>query len=283
MKRFLALLAALTLLTPCALAASALPVSGPAPYPPVASAYTDDGMGYDDGTLKIRIEQSVTYGTNITYVYVTLTDATQLRTALAAKFPSKKLQPVDVMARQNNAVLAINGDYFTYHKQGIVVRGGETLRFQPREHRDTLVIDDQGDFTILTKTTKAAWEALTVTPREAFCFGPGLIVDGEPQTFRASDKVSCGANTKAQRLAICQLGHLEYLLVATEGPEQDKKAGLTLPEFTELLLQTGAKQAYNLDGGSSVTVMLGDNRINAPGTKNRNVGDIIYFATLQQP
>ncbi len=245
----------------------------------VASAYSEDGMQYDDGTLSIRIETDYAYDTNIYYVYITLTEANQLRTALAANYPSKTVRPVSSMAQENNAVLAINGDYFSYHHTGVVVRNGQVLREQPVATRDTLIIDAEGNFTILTKNTRKEWESYRDTAVQAFCFGPGLIVNGEVQNFKAGDKVSCGANTKAQRLAICQLGTLQYLLIVTEGPEQKGQAGLTIAELTDLMVQKGVQQGYNLDGGSSTTLWFGGRRVNAPETKNRNVGDIIYFAS----
>lgn len=43
----------------------------------------------------------------------------------------------------------------------------------------------------------------------------------------------------------------------------------------------GCINAYNLDGGSSSSVVLGGKKINALSTgKIRPVGDCIYFATL---
>ena len=43
----------------------------------------------------------------------------------------------------------------------------------------------------------------------------------------------------------------------------------------------GAQIAYNLDGGSSCTVVLNNEKINSPSNpKRREVGDCIYFATL---
>lgn len=281
MKRILILLMMLAMMPVMALAET-LPVEGPAPYPAVADAFTEDGLGYDDGTMTVRVEYGEAFGTKLTYVYVTITDPSQLRTALAAKYPSKQKQTVAQMAEKNNAVLAINSDFFSYHNQGIVMRGGKLLRNAPRVGRDTLIIDDKGDFTILTNTTKKAWEAVADTAREAFCFGPGLIVDGQVQTFKYQDKTSCGYPTPAQRLAICQMDTLSYLIVATEGPEQDKHAGLSIPQFTEVLVATGARQAYNLDGGNSATIMLGGKRVNTPEHKLRPVGDIIYFATLRE-
>lgn len=261
----------------------ALPLGGPAPYLPVESALSPDGMSYDDGSLKVRIETGTAFDTKIYYVYVDITDPSQLRTALSAQFPAKALRPVDLMAAENRAVLAINGDFFSYHQLGYVVRSGEVLRRRPRKERDTLIIDDKGDFTIIAPTSQAALDAFPGTVREAFCFGPGLIINGLVQTFQAHEKVSADANNPAQRIAIGQRGPLSYLIVATEGPQQKGMRGLNLKEFTQLLLETGVPNFYNLDGGSSVTIMLCGNRINAPETKNRYVGDIVYFATTVAP
>lgn len=270
-------------LAPAAKAGGILPASGPAPYPPVESALSTDQMSYDDGTMKVRIETSTAFDTKIYYVHVDITDPSQLRTALSAQFPAKALRPVDLMAAENRAVLAINGDFFSYHQSGFVVRNGEVLRRRPRKERDTLIIDDKGDFTIIAPTSQAALDAYAGTVRDAFCFGPGLIINGLVQTFDAHEKVSCDANNPAQRIAIGQKGPLSYLIVATEGPQQAGMRGVNLKEFTQLLLDTGVPNFYNLDGGSSVTIMLCGNRINAPETKNRYVGDIIYFATTAAP
>jgi len=182
MKRFFCL-ALMLLLLPVLALGEALPLGGPAPYAPVPGALSQDGLHYDDGSLQVRIEQDVAYDTKITYVYVTIKDPSQLRTALAGKFPSKQKQPVSAMAEKNNAVLAINGDFFSYHTPGIVVRSGEMLRNAPHRGRDTLIIDDKGDFTILTNTTRDTYAAFPGVVREAFCFGPGLIVDGVKQEF----------------------------------------------------------------------------------------------------
>ena len=51
-------------------------------------------------------------------------------------------------------------------------------------------------------------------------------------------------------------------------------------DIEKLLVAKGVKHAYNLDGGNSATLMLGDQRINDPDHKFRRVGDMIYFATL---
>lgn len=53
-----------------------------------------------------------------------------------------------------------------------------------------------------------------------------------------------------------------------------------MAEFAQLCASLGAKQAFNLDGGSSSTVVLNDKKINSLSTgKVRSIGDILYFVT----
>ena len=51
--------------------------------------------------------------------------------------------------------------------------------------------------------------------------------------------------------------------------------------MANLCVQFGLDNAYNLDGGSSSTIALNNQKINSPSShKNRMVGDCIWFATL---
>ena len=286
MKRLVtALLLLLLLAGSVSAGAEALPLEGPAPYPPVVSAIAADGLGYDDGTMTVRIVPDVAMDTKIYYVYVTITDPTQLRTATAGAPRSKVQAKASSIARHNNAVLAINGDFYCGHTSGIVYRQGQLVRNVSAYTRDGLIIDENGDLHILPSISAKDLEAFQETHevREAFCFGPGLIIDGVKAEFDYTRKTSCGYPTRAQRMIFCQTGPLEYLFLATEGPEQDQP-GLTVPECVELLEALGTvKQAYNLDGGNSTSIVLNGEKLNAQGYKIRDIGDIIYFATLVKP
>ena len=77
------------------------------------------------------------------------------------------------------------------------------------------------------------------------------------------------------------LDTLTYMIVATEGPEDKGSKGLKIPEFAQLVYDLGAKQAYNLDGGSSVCVCMNYKKINTRRTAvERAVTDAICFVTL---
>lgn len=267
---------------PFAASGDVLPLEGETPWPPVETALDMENLSYDDGSLSVRIEKEIAFDTNVYYVYVSITDPSQLRTALSAPYPSKQWTTAATIAKRNNAVLAINGDFFTYHTSGYAVRQGKLLRNVPVSSRDTLIIDENADLTIIDHSSSKNIEAFPREIRQAFCFGPGLIIDGEVAKFKYADKTSCGYPTKAQRMIFCQLGPMSYLFFATEGPEQNQP-GLTIPECMTLLEGRGIQQAYNLDGGNSTSIILCGTKINAADAKVRDIGDIIYFATTVAP
>lgn len=287
MKRLMALAAALCLMLGSAWAAEFEPVpydhEPTVPYAPHMECYLPDDAGYHDDSIDVRIETFRKDDTNVMVAYVTIADPTQLRTGFSnPKAPLRKSETyVAKMAKRYSAVIALNGDFFSYHNEGFVVRNGQKLRSRYIEGRETLIIDEKGDFTIIRPTTQAAIEAFEGEIIQAFCFGPGLVVDGEQLTDIDSVKMDIGKNKQTQRMAICQLDTLSYMIVTCEGPENEDSVGFTLLQMAETCKELGAVQAYNLDGGSSSTIVLYDHKINALSSgKERPVGDMIYFCTL---
>ncbi len=284
MKRALALLFALLMLTSSALAEDFTPIPWDAevmPYAPHEECYLPDHTGYHDDSLDIRIETFRRDDTNVMAVYVTVADASQIRTGIAGNWKTKKTAPVSKTLAKYGGVLGINGDYYTYHSQGIVVRNTERIRFNPVAGRETLIIDDKGDFTIIRPTTKEAFESFEGTVVHAFCFGPGLVVDGEAITDLSKVTMDNGKGKKTQRIAIGQTGSLSYLILTCEGPENPGSVGFDLLQMAALCKEMGCINAYNLDGGSSSTVAMQGEKINAVSSnKVRSVSDIIFFATL---
>ena len=87
-------------------------------------------------------------------------------------------------------------------------------------------------------------------------------------------------------MAYCQTGPLEYLLITSEGPQNAGSEGLTMEQFVDLVSSMpGVRNAYNLDGGSSATMVFrmdGKNwqKINAlSNPKIRPLKDMIYFVS----
>lgn len=281
-----ALLCCLTAQTACAETAFApLPYSfDPAPYLPKQENFLPDKAGYHDDSIDVRIEKSRAFDTDYMAVYIKLTDPSQMRAGLAADYPSKTTATVLTMAERFGGVLTINGDYFNYHTNGIIVRNGEALRTRFSKYRDLLIVDDKGDFTILPRATADEYEAFEGSIMHAFSFGPWLVKDGVAITndeIQASS-ADIGKNKHTQRLALCQLDTLSYLVVCTEGPSGgDGSVGLNIEQMANLCYDLGAVDAYNLDGGNSAAVILNGEKLNnVANTKKRMVGDCIYFCTL---
>lgn len=103
MRKLLSLLLALTLLLPaCSLAEEEEVIEdvqfyepltvedAAAPYAPHQEDYLPDNGGYHDDSLDITVETFYREDTLVWAVHVKLTDASQFRTGLAGKYPSRR-------------------------------------------------------------------------------------------------------------------------------------------------------------------------------------------------
>lgn len=282
MKKILTVMAILTMLlcACCALAEYApLELDAASGHMPNAENYLADNAGYQDETISVSIETTRAYDTTIMIARIKITDPSQIRTAMAGRYGQTGGSFPQVVAKRANAVFAINGDYFNYRSTGHLVRQGQTYRSRPDTDLDTLIIDENGDFTIIKDPTKESIAAFEGTMINTFNFGPALIIDGEK--VLPVKRMEAGVTNQTQRMAIAQAGPLEYVCVATEGPENEGSVGLTIEELIDFMYGLGVKQAYNLDGGSSSAMILNNEKINALSSrKNRPICDMIYFATL---
>lgn len=264
------------------------------PNEPIASCYLPDNAGYHDDSLDISVETYLrdTYDNNgkartnrVWIVRVAIKDVSQLRTAMAnpSRPTAKNEMLVQRMAQRVKAVLAINGDYFAYRSEGVIWRNGVQIRRDnPSPKHDVLYIDYYGDFHIVEGDHAKNFKGFDGEILHAFSFGPGLVVDGErisEERIKSSTQ-NVGKENLTQRIAFCQTGPLQYMIVATEGPEQVGSVGMTIREMADFCIELGAIQAYNLDGGSSTNIVLNNEKINAPTGKKRELSDCIWFATL---
>ena len=239
---------------------------------------------YEDESLRIEIWEDMVDKTRVHLARVTIADPSQLRTAPAYDFSRDQTAPTTTIAQRVNAVLAINGDYYSYQatRGGYMIRQGQMYINKPIKGRDVLVIAGNGDFYIereINDETLAKYDALGGIVN-SFNFGPGIIIDGELcDRFKSVYNM---AEDKAARACICQVerGKLEYLCVVSEGTDDSKGGGLTLKEFTDYVATLGVQNAYNLDGGNSSALIYLGEKINAKANpRHRPLSDIIYFAS----
>lgn len=260
--------------------ATALPIDFSPGRAPDAHSYLSE-TEYEDPSLSVRLETIRQDGSDYHVAYVDVAHPSQLRTAIAGPAGTKKTATTSSMARANNAVIAISGDYYAYWGKGYVVRQGEVIRKSVNLKRDLLFIDDQGDFHILRKPTSASFRKLVnksgLTIVNAFSLGPALVMDGEKQTVYNAYGFS--PQSRSQRVAIGQIAPLSYALVVVDGRIPASR-GATHKQLAAFMEQIGCQQAYNLDGGGSATMVFGDALVNTlEDGSERGVSDIIYFAT----
>ena len=293
MKKFLALLLALLLPGLAAADILTLPLDfEPAPKPQgqYPAPYSSDAWNhYEDPSITADYEIRLTpeWHTNFFISRVKIANGSQIRTAAANSFIKKGVAPAQTLARRMNAVVAINGDFYTGNAGRYVLRQGQVFRDYMAPGQDLLLIDEDGDFhIILAEEHPEDMDKTTIDGKKvnnALCFGPALIRDGEIVVDPAKAQDQSHPIAKEIRLGLCQLGPLEYLMVV------NANESLTLVEFADFLKQTfpEVQQAYNLDGGMSAhMVFMGELRNKAAlvnGQDYRPVPDILYFASAYQP
>ncbi len=250
---------------------------------PNPSFYLSETL-YEDPSISVSIENGRAYNSYYLAARITIANPTQLRTSLASS-NGKDTQQATRLAKRVNALFAISGDSFGDNKSGAgmyIVRQGAVKRHNPSGYYDVLLIDDKGDFHILPEAKQADIDAFEGNVVNAFTFGPGLVIDGVvTETF---EDRGYGPTKRAQRMAVCQAGPLEYLCVVTSGPDHNNSTGLTIDEFTQLIASLGpVENAYNLDGGTSAWMVWRGEKINAFGSsKYRTINDIIFFVSAWQ-
>ena len=234
---------------------------------------------YSDSKTSITLKQYREYDSNIYVADVTVSDASDLKTALANNTYGRNItDTTSDMAANNNAVLAINGDYYGARQSGYVIRNGKLYR-DTSGNRDALVIQKNGEFKFVSESETSASDLLQDGALQAFSFGPVLLNNGEISVGE-NDEVGM-AMASNPRTAIGYLGNNHYVFVVSDG-RTSESAGLSLYELASFMKELGVKDAYNLDGGGSSTMVFKGEIINNPTTSGRSgeeraVSDIVYI------
>ena len=234
---------------------------------------------YSDSNTSITLKQYRAYDSTIYVADVTVSDASALKTALANNTYGRNItDTTSNMAEDNNAILAINGDYYGARQSGYVIRNGNLYR-NTSGNRDALVIKQNGEFEFVSEGETSAEELLQNGAYQVLSFGPVLLEDGEISVGE-NDEVGM-AMASNPRTAIGYLGNNHYVFVVSDG-RTSESAGLSLYELASFMKELGVADAYNLDGGGSSTMVFKGEIINNPTTnghsnQERSVSDIVYI------
>ena len=234
---------------------------------------------YSDTKSKITVTQYRAYDSNIYVADVEVTDGTSILSAFANNTYGRNItDTTSDMAEENNAVLAINGDYYGARQSGYVIRNGVVYRNQGSNGEDMVISKDgtlsfisESDTTTDSLIQKQAWQVLS--------FGPVLVENGEVAVTE-NDEVGM-AMASNPRTAIGTVAKNHYLFVVSDG-RTSESAGLSLYELANFMKSLGATNVYNLDGGGSSTMVFQGEVVNNPTTNGnkiseRAVSDILYI------
>jgi exopolysaccharide biosynthesis protein len=243
-----------------------------------AAAASVADNSYADENIKITIENDYVDDTAVYIADIQISDASYLQSAFAGSTFGRNIkETTSAIAQENNAILAINGDYYGFRNSGYVLRNGVLYRDSAGGYQD-LVIDKNGDFSIIDENGTGITSLNTADIWQIFSFGPALIEDGEIVVDSTSE-VSKSMNSNP-RTAIGQVSALHYIFIVSDG-RTDESAGLTLLELADEFAERGCTIAYNLDGGGSSTMYFNGQIVNNPtdgrSLGEREVSDIVYI------
>ncbi len=113
---------------------------------------------------------------------------------------------------------------------------------------------------------------------------PQLIKNGKVEITWEQEKIGKEfVDTRHPRTAVAKLKDGKFLLITVDGRQPNVSVGMSLNELAEMLLEFGAVDAMNLDGGGSTTMVVKDKIVNLPSDKEgeRKVSDAI-LVTLRK-
>ncbi|MBW3068049.1 phosphodiester glycosidase family protein [Actinomyces sp. 594] len=255
-----------------------------------ATAATDVAVtdnSYTSSLTSIGIEQVTTGSGDDTVTYyvadVRVSDATALRSAFANNAYGTNITAVpSTMATEHGAVLAINGDYYGFRSDGILIRNGVVYRDEGV--RDGMAFYTDGRVEVYDETSTDAGALLAAGVWNTLSFGPALVQGGA--VLAGIDAVEVDTNVgnhsiqgTQPRTALGAVADGHYVVVVVDGRDQGYSRGVTMTELAQIMAGLGCDCAYNLDGGGSSTLWFNGQVVNRPSNGGeRETSDILYIA-----
>ena len=141
--------------------------------------------------------------------------------------------------------------------EGIIIEDGE-IRFAQPAKKYTIIGFTKKNILVLGQYSLAEIENLKI--RDAVSFRPFLIINGE-----TAIKSGNGGWGLAPRTAIGQTKDGTVLLLAIDG-RQVGSIGASLKDVQDIMVEYGAVNAANLDGGASTTMYYQGEVVNKPSS-----------------
>ena len=225
------------------------------------NATSDEWANYPDG---IRFEDyaGATYNAHIMIVRDPSTVYMGTSTeSYSTAIPGKRI--TEMMAADPNAIAAVNaGAFFDdgtasskvgSHPLGLVYSNSKCVWSTGKQPGlEGFAGFNQDDVLVVSKKNLSKTEAEELGIRDGSCFGPVLLMDGEVNMEAYNNK--SGYNP---RTAIGQRADGAVIFVCIDG-RQPSSLGGEYADIIDIMVEYGAVNACNMDGGSSSVMMYRD-------------------------
>lgn len=247
-----------------------------------AETATVTDTSYSDDNISVTLTEKTVSNTQVYIADVTVSSSEYLKTAFAQNtYGNNVTAKTSETAANNNAILAVNGDYYGANTTGYVIRDGVVYRDTVREDSSNgdLAIYKDGSFKIIYEDQVSADQLVKDGVVNLLAFGPALVENGEIVVDTNSEVGQSMSSNPRTAIGIIDENH--YIIIVSDGRTSESE-GLSLYQMAEIMKSYGVKTAYNLDGGGSSTLYFNGQVINKPTTNGntiseRSVSDIVYI------
>lgn len=251
---------------------------------------TIETIEQDDSALEFEVVhddsvevEEISEGSKFKGYMIIVRDPTRIKVGYSSKLGTAG-EMTSQIAKAKGAVAAINGGGFTDQTgtskwtgtggipTGILISEGNIVSNDLSSNTakvDVMAITGEG---MLLVGPHSINEMTKLGVKEAISFGPALIVNGKT-TIKSGD----GGWGIAPRTAIGQKKDGTILMLVLDG-RQTSSVGASLRDVQNIMVEYGAYNATNLDGGSSTTMYYDNEVLNNPCDPlgERSVPSIVY-------
>lgn len=204
--------------------------------------------------------------------------------------PGKGFLYPERLARENQAVFAVNDDQFGYREYnrktvGVIIRNGEIL--SEKTHKsgnlswptlDTAAFFADGTMRVFQSRELTAQEYLDQGASTVLSFGPWLVRDGEINSLLTNH-----FTTREPRTAIGMISPYHFIVLSVEGRNKYSR-GVGMAWLADKMQSLGATEALNLDGGKTACLIFMGKRLEITNPEGlvlsgRSVSGLIALGT----
>lgn len=184
------------------------------------------------------------------------------------------------MSRDVHSILAMNGDSYCYNRQhtaGVLIRNGMLCRSEPTTS-DVCILYRNGEMKTYSPDQFDVQQVMQDGAYQSWTFGPNLLDENGKalSSFNTWDYIRQTHPRSA--IGYYEPGH--YCFVVVDGRQSGYSRGMTLPELARVFEDLGCSAAYNLDGGHSTFMTIGDQVVNRPYKPGHQIVDCLYFGEV---